>query len=131
MVSPMPKSNYLDTIVLNQALRAVPWTPPATVYVALFTVAPTGSGGGTEVSGGSYTRQPVTFGSPVSQTVASTAAVSFPIATATWGTIVAFAFFDDPTAGNMLYYANLSSSRAIGFNDQVTFPAGQLVATES
>jgi len=127
----MPKSNYLNTVVLNEALRGVNWTPPSTVYLALFTVAPNASGGGTEVATGAYARQPVTFGTPVSQTVASTAAVTFPIATASWGTVTSFALFDAATAGNMLYFANLSAPRAIGVNDQMSFPIGQLVCVES
>jgi hypothetical protein len=126
----MPKSNYLNTIVLNEALRGINWTPPTTVYLALFTVAPLASGGGTEVSGGAYTRQPVTFGIPVSQTVASTTAVTFPVATASWGTVTSFALFDAPTGGNMLYFADLSAPRSIGINDQMQFPSGQLVCVE-
>jgi hypothetical protein len=127
----MPKSLYLDTVVLNAALRNIPFTPPATVYVALFTTAPTSGGGGVEVSGGGYTRQPAPFAAPVGQVCASSADVVFPLASSPYGTVVAFALFDAPTGGNMLYFANLSSPRTIGINDQLRFPAGQLVATES
>lgn len=127
----MPKSTYLDTVVLNQALRGIPWSAPSTVYVALYTVAPTASGGGTEVSGGGYARQPVTFNAPVNQTCTSAGAVTFPIATAGYGTVVAFAILDAPTSGNMLYFSPLSASRSILVNDQVSFPAGQLVAVEA
>jgi hypothetical protein len=127
----MPKSNYLNNVVLNSSLRAISWTPPAQVYVALFTVAPTANGGGTEVTGGAYVRQTVTFGSPASQTCTNTGAISFPLATASWGTVVAFALFDQPTAGNMLYFANLSAPRSIVVNDQMIFPVGQLAVAES
>lgn len=127
----MPKSNFLNNIVLNLALRGQTYTPPVTVYVALFTVAPTAGGGGTEVSGGAYVRQAVTFNAPASQMVASSADVIFPIATASWGTIVAYAIMDQSVAGNMLYFNTLSSSRAVGINDQVRFPAGQVICTES
>lgn len=127
----MPKSLYLDTVVLNAALRNIAFTPPVTVYVALYTTAPTLVGGGVEVSGGSYSRQPVAFNAPVGQVCASTADVVFPLATAGWGAVVAYALFDAPTGGNMLYFANLSSPRTVSTNDQLRFPLGQLTATEA
>ena len=126
----MSKTNYLETAILNHVLRSTAYSSPAAVYVGLFTVAPTEAGGGTEVSGGSYARQSVTFTAPAPDTCENDADVTFPIATADWGTIVAFALFDAPTAGNMLYYANLTASREILTSDQFRFPSGQLVVTE-
>lgn len=127
----MPKSNFLNNIVLDLALRAQAYTPPATVYIALYTVAPTAGGGGTEVTGGAYVRQAVTFNAPAGQTVTSAADVIFPIATASWGTVVAYSIMDQSVAGNMLYFNTLSSSRLVSINDQVRFPAGQVICTES
>jgi len=48
----MSKSDYLEGKVLDHLLGRTTYTAPATVYVALYTSAPTDSGGGTEVSGG-------------------------------------------------------------------------------
>lgn len=127
----MPKSIYFDNTVLSIGLLNMSFVPPTTVWVALFTISPTPSGGGTEVSGGGYGRQTVTFSAPSSGTTSSTAAVIFPIATATWGTIVAFAIFDASSGGNMLYFGSLSTSRTIMTDDQLQFPAGQLIATEA
>jgi hypothetical protein len=126
----MSKTNYLETALLNHVLRSTAYSSPAAVYVGLFTVAPTEAGGGTEVSGGSYARQSVTFTAPAPDTCENDADVTFPIATADWGTIVAFALFDAPTAGNMLYYANLTASREILTADQFRFPSGQLMVLE-
>ena len=126
----MSKTNYLETALLNHVLRATPYTAPATVYVALYTVAPDDTGGGTEVSGGSYARQAVTFTAPSPDSISNTADVTFPVATADWGTIVAFALMDASTGGNALYYANLTASRTVLTSDQFKFPTGQLVVTE-
>jgi len=126
----MSKTNYLETQLLNHVLRAVPYSVPSSVYVALFTAAPDDTGGGTEVTGGSYARQTVTFTAPAPDSVTNTADVNFPIATADWGTIVAFAIMDAASSGNMLYYANLSASRTVLTNDQFRFPAGQLSVSE-
>lgn len=126
----MSKTNYLETQVLNHVLRNVAYTPPSAIYVGLFTALPTDSGGGTEVSGGAYARQPVTFTVPSPDTVSNTAVVTFPTASADWGLIVGFALFDAVTAGNMLYYTTLGTNRLVVTNDQFRFPVGALVVSE-
>jgi hypothetical protein len=127
----MPKSTYLDNNYLNNSLRGIPFTPPATIYLALYTVAPGVGGGGTEVSLGGYGRQTVTFTVPVLGQCTNTADVTFPIATVDWGTIVAFALLDASSGGNLLYFGNLSTPRNVLTNDQVRFPSGQIIVTEA
>ena len=127
----MPKTYYLDDNFINVALRATAFTPPTTIYVSLYTVAPSVSGGGTEVAGGSYARQTVTFVAPTNGQTSNTAEILFPVATADWGTVVAFALMDASSGGNMLYFGNLSTPRLVQTSDQVRFPAMQLVVQES
>jgi len=127
----MPKTYYLDDNFINAALRATPYTSPTTVYVALYTVAPNVGGGGTEVSGGGYGRQIATFAAPVNGQTSNTTDITFPVATATWGTIVAFALLDAASGGNMLYFGNLSTPRTVLVSDQVRFPSGQLLVQET
>ena len=122
------KSNYLEDALLNHVLRNTSYTSPTTVYLALFTVAPTDVGGGTEVSGGSYARQALTFAAPVSGSVSNSGAVTFPQATASWGTIVAVGIFDAVTVGNLLYYGALSTSKVVDTNDQISFANGAITA---
>jgi hypothetical protein len=125
-------SDYYESKVLDHMLRGTAFTPPATVYVALFTAAPTDAGGGTEVSGGGYARQSVTFGAPSGTAptqIANSADVTFPVATASWGTVVAFGLFDASTAGNLLAWDNLTASKQIDVNDQAKFAAGDLKVT--
>jgi len=57
----MSFSDYLETKVLDHVFAGVAYTAPGTHYVALFTAAPSDSGGGTEVSGGAYARQTIAF----------------------------------------------------------------------
>lgn len=127
----MPKTHYLDNTFLNAALRGIPFTPASTIYVALYTAAPTVSGGGTEVTGGGYTRQTVSFTTPASGQTSNVSDVVFPIASAAWGTVVAFGLLDAASAGNLLYFNLLSVPRTVGINDQVRFPVGQLIASEA
>jgi len=126
----MPKTYYLSDNFVNAALRNTPYTSPALVYVALYTVAPTPAGGGTEVSGGGYGRQTVTFVAPVNGQSSNDAEILFPVASATWGTITSFALLDASAGGNMMYFDNLSTPRLVLASDQVRFPAGQLICVE-
>ena len=131
------KSYYLDNKLLNLIFNGAAFTPPATLYCALFTVAPSASGGGTEVSGGSYARAAVAANStnfPVTstQTINNAAAITFPTATANWGTIVAGAFFDAATGGNMLYWGPLSVYQVVNSGSQFQLPANTgFTGTES
>jgi hypothetical protein len=127
----MPKSTYLDNAMLNVVLRNTAYTAPTAVYTALFTAAPTAAGGGTEVSGGGYARQTMAFAAPVSGQCTSNADTTFPQATASWGTVTAFALFDASSAGNMLYYGNLTTSKTINTGDQLKFASGGVTVTES
>lgn len=126
----MAKSDYLKVNLLNFILRATAFTGPGSVYLAAYTVAPTDAGGGVEVSGGAYTRQTVTFGAPWGDRVANSADILFPMATASWGTVVHFGLFDAPAAGNLLYHTPLTAPRTIGVSDQLRIPVAQLIVAE-
>lgn len=129
------KSDYLENAIVNHVLRNVPLTSPTTVYCALFTVTPTEAGvtpnfGGTEVSGGSYSRVAITFGAPSGGVVSNSSTTTFPTATASWGTVTHFAIIDASSGGNMLYFGALTTSKVVGINDIIEFLAGQLTVTE-
>lgn len=112
--------------------------PAATgsVYIALFTAAPSDSGGGTEVAGSAYARQAVakaagswTNGAAGSGSISNTAAITFPTATGSWGTITHVGIFDALTVGNLLMWGALSASKLIGSGDVFQFSIGSLVLT--
>lgn len=125
------KTNYLEHAVLNFWLggNSDGYTAPSDGYVALFTSATDETGGGTEVTGGSYARQVCPF-TVTNSSAANTSLVTFPTASADWGTITDFAVFDAVSAGNMLYYGTLGTPRSVLTGDVVKFNAGQLVITE-
>ena len=127
----MAKSYYLDNVLLEAALRAVSYTSPATVYVALYTAAPGPTGGGTEVTGGSYARTACTFGAASNGSLTNSGACTFAQASAGWGTITSFGIFDSDSGGNLLYYGNLTASKTINSGDQLTFAIGGITVTES
>ena len=132
------KSDVYEVDVLKAATgqtTTILVTTPITPYLALFTVAPTDSTAGTEVSGGSYARvssagkwAAPASGSPSS--VSNNATITFPTATGSWGTVVSVGIFDALSGGNRTYYADLTASKTIGSGDIANFTSGQITLTE-
>ena len=124
-------SDYLENKVLLHVFGGTAFTAPSTLHVALYTVAPSDTGGGTEVSGGAYARQTGTFTvSGTNPTTASnTAAIEYPTATADYGTVVAVGVLDASSGGNLLAYSTLDSSKVVSSGDVFRFNAGDLDIT--
>lgn len=127
----MPRTYYLENALIDHVLRNTSMVSPVAVYIGLFTVAPTAAGGGTEVSGGGYIRQGMTFGSPANGVTSNADDVNFPTASALWGNITDFGIFDAESAGNLLYFGSLLNPRIVLSGDTVKIPAGQVTITET
>lgn len=121
-------SDYLENAVLNHVFRNTALPSPASVHMALFTVAPTDAGGGTEVATGGYARQPVTFGAPSGGAIANSSAVSFTASGANFGDVVAVALFDAASAGNMLAWHTITTA-TVNDGDTLEFAIGDLDVT--
>ena len=122
-------SNYLENALINVTLRATAYTAPTTVYVALYTTDPTDADTGTEVTGGSYARQSVTFAAPSNGVTTNSADITFPTATAAQGTVTHIGIRDALTAGNLLYHTPLDASKTIDLGDIFKITTGNLSVT--
>lgn len=122
-------SNYLENALINATLRNTAYTSPATVYVGLYTTDPTDANTGTEVSGGSYARTSVTFAAPSNGVTTNSADVTFPTATASWGTVGWIGILDASTTGNLLYHTPLDASKTIDTGDIFKIATGNLSVT--
>ena len=122
-------SNYLENALINVTLRATAYTAPTTVYVALYTTDPTDADTGTEVTGGSYARQSVTFAAPSNGVTTNSADVTFPTCTLAWGTVTHIGIRDASTAGNLLYHTPLDASKTIDLGDIFKITTGNLSVT--
>lgn len=133
------ENKIVDFIFRGQALgitggTAAAGTGPANLYVGLFTTNPTDTGGGVEVSGSGYTR--VTIVSNATNWAATNAAAStvapstgntgttsnngaitFGTPGANWGVITGFGIFDASTAGNLLIFGALTTSKTVNNGD--------------
>jgi len=125
-------SDYLEDKVLDHVFGGSAYTAPSTLYVALFTAAPSDTGGGTECSGGSYARKsmPSMTVSGTSPTTATNgAAVEFATATGAWGTVTHVGIYDASSSGNLLCWAALTTPKAVTSGDVFRFNAGELDIT--
>jgi hypothetical protein len=136
-------SDYLENKLIDHVFRNRSYTVPSTVYVGLLTAAPSDTGGGTEVSGGSYARvqvgpsdsawqstQGTTTAVASSGTGGQTAngsTITFPTPSANWGSITHFAIYDAVSGGNLLFWAALTLAKTVNNGDPApTFSAAAL-----
>lgn len=135
-------SDYLENALLDHVFRGLSYTAPTTLYVALFTAAPSDAGGGTEVSGGAYARASIAANTTSWNNTQGTASgastgtdgtienavdITFPAPTANWGTVTHWGVFDAASGGNLLLHAALTQSKTINNGDAApSFPAGAL-----
>lgn len=124
-------SNYLENALINGTIRGTSYTAPSTVYVGLYTSDPTDANTGTEVTGGSYARQSATFAAPSNGSSASNADITFPQATANWGTVGWIGILDASTSGNLLYHTALDAAKTIETGDIFKIASGNLTVTLS
>ena len=126
----MSFSDTFETHVLNYVFTTTSVTRPTAWYLALFTSNPADDASGTEVStsGTAYARQTAAF-TVSGDTASNSAAIEFPTATASFGTVSHVAVFDAATSGNMIAYAALTASKAIDTGDVFRVPAGDLDIT--
>jgi len=119
-------TNYLENKLLDHFLGTTAFTMPSTVYVALFTVAPTDAGGGTEVTGGTgpYSRKLATFTAASAGATSNVANIDFTGMPA--ATTVAVALFDASTSGNMLVYGTLTTNKTTDAGDTLRIATGDL-----
>ena len=120
---------YLENKLVDHVTKKATYTAPTNLFVGLYTVTPSDAGGGTEVSGGAYARVSTAtadWNTASGGTLTSANDIVFPQATASWGTVVAFGIFDASTAGNLLIWGPLLTSKVVSTDDQMTFLASNV-----
>jgi len=136
-------SNSIENKLLDHSLGTASYSAPASVYIGLFTSDPsTGSTSENleagimtnEVSGGSYARQVATFNAASGGSASTSATVTFPTATANWGTITHVAVIDSDQTdsagqGEVIYYGLLDTAKIIETGDTFQITTGNLTIT--
>jgi hypothetical protein len=130
-------SDFLEVELRKHIFRTGSYAKPTVLAVSLFTVTPSDAGGGTEVTGGNYSRASLnpldanwTAASSTDGITTNAADLTFPVPSANWGTVVAFGIHDAASAGNLLIWGPLATSKTINNGDPAPkFVAGALSIT--
>lgn len=121
----------LSTTAENAGIAAIA-VPSTTYYLALFTTDPGTTGASGEVSGGSYARQAITFGSASGGSESSTNAQTFTNVPAEGSGIPYFGVFSAATGGTYEFGGTTSGlSSAISAGSTVTFAIGAVTISLS
>lgn len=146
--SDFAENKLIDWFFRGQAIgitgaSAAAGTGPTSLYVGLLTAAPSDTGGGTEVSGGSYARVTVassmanwagtqsagstTASSGTGGTTSNNNTITFPAPTANWGVVTHVGVYDASSGGNLMFYMALTVSKTINNGDAApSYAAGAL-----
>ena len=124
-------SDFSEKLLLDWLMTTGSATRPTAWYVALYTAAPSDSGGGTEVSGSGYARQAVTFNAAATPggTTDNSTAVTFTAAGGSWGTVSHIGIFTALTAGSLLWHGAMTASKTIADGDTLEFAIGNIDLT--
>lgn len=130
-------SDYAENKVLEHLVGKTSFTMP-TVYIALVKAPVTDSSTGTSIaanepSGGSYSRVAVAgtvWGSASGGSITnSNTKITFPTASASWGTVTYYALVDASSGGNILAWGDLTASKTVDSGDTIEFPLSSLTIT--
>lgn len=138
-------TDYMENKLTDFIFRAQAFSLPASFYFALFSAAPSDTGGGTELSGNGYARVALTRSlanwsgtQSAGSTTASSGtggqssnnvAITFPVATANWAQATHWAIFDAASGGNMLLHGALTTPKTVTTGDRANFSPAQLTTT--
>lgn len=121
---PGTATDYLENKLIDHSLGTTAYTKPTSVYISLYTVAPADATAGTEVTGGSYARQLATFAAAAAGATTNNTVIDFTNMPA--ATVVAIGIADAVSAGNLLYWSTLTTSRTTVAGDTIRINSGSL-----
>lgn len=121
-------STALNNKLLDHIFKTTPYSVPTNIYMALYSVAPTAAGGGTELSGFAYARKDMNvWDAGAAGATENTNAITFAAASGgNWSQAVAFGIFDAVTGGNFLAWGDLTTPKTVLDGDTAEFAIGEL-----
>jgi len=120
-------TNFTENEVLDHILKVGSYSPPATVYLALFTADPGETGAlANEATYTGYARKAITFGAAAARAVTQNAQVDFDPCTGGSNVISHWGLMDALTSGNMLAYGAFSASKTVSSGYTPFVASGQV-----
>ncbi len=117
----------MENKVIDALFNNTSFTPPAVLYLALYTTDPTAANTGTQVTGGSYARQAIDFVNGASGATSHNAAITFTDLPA--ATITHYGILDAATAGNLIVFGQLAITINAAAGDEAVFSNGDIAIT--
>jgi len=139
----VPYTNYLDQQIQKLLFSNTAYTIPGTWYVGLSTTTPSqgASANFTEPVGNGYARVsaannstnwvPVASPPATGYTMQNNAALNFPSATGSWGTVTYFGIFDALSGGNLVGFGQLSAPQSVASGVAPSFAVGALTVSNN
>ena len=116
-------TTYLENKILDHCLGTATFEKPS-VYVGLFSVAPTDADLGKEVTGNGYCRKKATFNTADNGATSNASNIDFDEMPSV--TTVAVGIFDSLAAGNMLLFGYLTQETDTDEGDTLRIDKGDL-----
>ncbi|MEU5259001.1 hypothetical protein [Amycolatopsis sp. NPDC021455] len=111
--------------LLDASLGTAPFTAPtAPVKLALVTANGSATSAGTEVTGGGYARQSVTFSAASAGTASNTGLINFTNMPA--ATVVGAEIYDSSGTPRRAWFGSLAASKTTGAGDTLSFAVSAL-----
>lgn len=123
----MALTDTAETRVLDWTVGNATTAPTTPMKLALYTVNGTDSSAGTEVTGGSYARQTVTFSAAAAGSMTTSANVVFTSMPAC--TVTGWAVWDSAGTPIRWWHGALAASKVVNAGDSFTVQAGNLTLT--
>jgi hypothetical protein len=122
----MPFVNVVDRALLDSFLADY-----TTLWAGYSTTTPAKAGtGATEPTDAAYARVDISANlTRTDSTIDNDAEITFPEATASQGTVTYALIYDAETVGDLLWYGQLTASKAVDSGDTPRFPAGDFDIT--
>jgi len=129
-------SDYAENAILNEWFGATAFSPSGTLYFGLSTttIGAGGVGGINEPTHASYARasadnDKTTWSTSTTGGLSNDIAITFPQASAAWGTVTYGFIADHATSGNLYAYGALGTSKSIENGDTAQFAVGTIIIT--
>ena len=116
--------NVIENQLLDALVGADTFSVTTPIKLALVTANGDDASAGTEVTGGSYARQTITFTAADAGEIENASAISFTAMPAV--TVVGIEFYDSAGSPKRLAYGALTASRTVTSGDTVQFASGAI-----
>lgn len=121
--------NTIENQLLDALVGTAAYSVTTPIKLALMTANGNDSTPGTEVTGGSYARQDITFSSASNGSIANASAISFTGMPAC--TVVGIEIWDSAGSPKRLAYGPLTNSRTVESGDTVQFASSSVTLSLS